>query len=286
MKLVTIIFFVEIFNALYSSSVLQGTSTWYAITLIMGTDILQFGLAMFDTTKLLNEVRALMEKIPRGHPVAQENFVQIAERLMNVESQVKPQPKARTRARSVALGQDRILSWMKSSNVLSSPSRVATLRYSSGLTGRDKYILFRQARVFPISPPQRNDGEKRNFQTNRATDVAAREAIADKTPALGIEAIFSQAERRRFIKKTSQVLFVTEFVMLVEYIEVAMPTILVLYEVLQRDGICIAGAVVTHVGDGGAESNRCAHSDEVDGSFHLRYASELKARRYVGLEAL
>lgn len=85
MKLVTIIFFVEIFGVLYTSSVLESTSSWYTIALIMGTDALQFGLALFDTMRLLNEVRVLMKKIPHTHPIAKENFVQIAERLMNIE---------------------------------------------------------------------------------------------------------------------------------------------------------------------------------------------------------
>ncbi|EGZ10553.1 hypothetical protein PHYSODRAFT_438174, partial [Phytophthora sojae] len=52
MKLVTIIFFVEIFGVLYTSSVLESTSSWYTIALIMGTDALQFGLALFDTMRL------------------------------------------------------------------------------------------------------------------------------------------------------------------------------------------------------------------------------------------
>lgn len=57
-------------------------------------------------------------------------------------------------------------------------------------------------------------------------DVKVVDAPAEETPALGIEAIFSRQERDLFIQKTSQVLFVTEYVVLVEYIEVAMPTIL------------------------------------------------------------
>lgn len=133
MKLVTIIFFVEIFGVLYTSSVLESTSSWYTIALIMGTDALQFGLALFDTMRLLNEVRVLMKKIPHTHPIAKENFVQIAERLMNIEYRAKPhQPRVRDRASVIALWRNRLLSWIKAPNAAKAealPSRVASHLY-------------------------------------------------------------------------------------------------------------------------------------------------------------
>ncbi|KAJ8563974.1 hypothetical protein ON010_g7369 [Phytophthora cinnamomi] len=115
-KPVTIIFYAEVFDALYASSVLQGRSSWKTALVIVGTDIVQFGLAAFDVLKLMND--------------------------SNLES---------------------------CSNIA-----VADI---TGISNRS------------------------------------------------LETIFSREERALFIEKVSQILFVTEYIMLEEYIEVAMPII-------------------------------------------------------------
>ncbi|KAJ8520825.1 hypothetical protein ON010_g17895 [Phytophthora cinnamomi] len=232
MKPETVVFSVELFNALYSSSVLQGASSWKTIVIIMGTDIVQFGLAMFDMMKLLDEVKLLMRRIPREHPLSKENFVQIAERLVNVEAKERsPQPKVNYPSNSTASWRKHIKVWVKftnNSNTGSATPREATMQLNNDpFTGRNrssKWIISHKARVFPIRPPQ---WTRRNFQTHigEYSDIAAVEAASTDELSLGIEVIFSRKERALFIQKTSQVLFVTEYVMLGEYLEVAMPII-------------------------------------------------------------
>ncbi|KAG1691101.1 hypothetical protein DVH05_007328 [Phytophthora capsici] len=69
-----VIFVVVVFNALYVSSVLQAAQSWMSTGAIMLVDILQFWVAMSDIVKLLEDVKLLMAKIPRTHPIANENF--------------------------------------------------------------------------------------------------------------------------------------------------------------------------------------------------------------------
>ncbi|KAE9026410.1 hypothetical protein PF005_g3174 [Phytophthora fragariae] len=131
MKPEVVVFYVELYNALYCSSVLQGTSSWKTTVLIIGTDILQFVLVIFDMMKLLDEMNKLMKRIPREHPLANANFVQIAEQLVNLETKLESsQPKSNYSSGSSVTWQ-KTMTGVKSTNNLkteSSPSREATMQ--------------------------------------------------------------------------------------------------------------------------------------------------------------
>jgi hypothetical protein len=58
----------------------------------------------------------------------------------------------------------------------------------------------------------------------------ALQSVTDKGLAIvpgssGIETIFSRKERALFIRKSSRVMFITEFIVLVEYVEVVLPIV-------------------------------------------------------------
>ncbi|KAE8997362.1 hypothetical protein PF011_g15515 [Phytophthora fragariae] len=72
-----VIFNVEIFNSLYAANALQNASTWGVSVIIMLIDLLNFWISMLDIVKILNEVKILMNKIPRDHPAANLNFVEL-----------------------------------------------------------------------------------------------------------------------------------------------------------------------------------------------------------------
>ncbi|GMF21535.1 unnamed protein product [Phytophthora lilii] len=82
-----VIFNVEVFNALYISNALQVTSTQASTVTIMVVDLLHFWLSMYDVMGILSKVKVLMAKIPKNNAVAKENFVQIAMRLLDIETQ-------------------------------------------------------------------------------------------------------------------------------------------------------------------------------------------------------
>ncbi|KAL3664873.1 hypothetical protein V7S43_010051 [Phytophthora oleae] len=82
-----VIFNVEVFNALYISNALEVASTQASTVTIMAVDLLHFWVSMSDVLKTIKTVKVLMAKIPEGHPIAAENFVQIAMRLLDFETQ-------------------------------------------------------------------------------------------------------------------------------------------------------------------------------------------------------
>ncbi|KAG1703428.1 hypothetical protein DVH05_007376 [Phytophthora capsici] len=186
-----VIFVVEVFNALYVSSVLQAAQSWMSTGAIMLVDILQFWVSMSDIVKLLEDVKLLMAKIPRSHPIANENFVQVAVRLINIEHSAENEKRI----------QD--LSAKESSKQLASYVPPQTKTWIL------KWMIWRKAQIYPGSTPEQQ---------------------AD--PALSLESIFSQEDRVRFIKISLHVLYITEYLVLVEYVEVAMPIVYCLHQLI------------------------------------------------------
>eukprot|EP00644_Phytophthora_capsici_P011276 jgi/Phyca11/110400/e_gw1.18.180.1 len=186
-----VIFVVEVYNALYVSSVLQAAQSWMSTAAIMLVDILQFWVSMSDIVKLLEDVKLLMAKIPRSHPIANENFVQVAVRLINSEH-------------SATNKND-----LRDSSFKESSTKLASYVSPQTKTWISKWMIWRKGQIYPGSTPERQ------------TD-----------PALSLESIFSQEDRVRFIKISSHVLYITEYLVLVEYVEVAMPIVYCLHQLI------------------------------------------------------
>ncbi|GMF40093.1 unnamed protein product [Phytophthora fragariaefolia] len=221
----TVVFIVEIFSAVYASNALQSVSSWKTTLLVVLTDHLQFWVAMLDIAKLLNELKLLMSKIPRSHPMARENFVQIAERLRIYQANNAQRSRINCPESHEHIPKN---SWAKAANtvkILRYSQRKTIILYKKNLffeaTKDPKRFISRKARVFPFHPPHniRDEGhELIGIQ-------AGIDTVADVAPGLKIEALFSREDRSRFIKTATQVLYVTEHIVLVEYIEVVMPII-------------------------------------------------------------
>ncbi|EGZ08799.1 hypothetical protein PHYSODRAFT_318716 [Phytophthora sojae] len=156
----SVIFTVEVFNALYVSSALQSASSWALTVTIMVIDIVRFLFSMRDILAVRKEVKVLMAKIPQDHPLAKQNFLQTINRLFETRK---------------------------------------------------------------IIPMETLDDVVPQLQT-----LAARSGPSEADNAV-ISSIFSKDERALFIKKSTQVLFITEYVILVEYVEVVLPVIYVAY---------------------------------------------------------
>ncbi|KAK1946756.1 putative ankyrin repeat protein [Phytophthora citrophthora] len=181
-----VIFVVEVYNALYVSSVLQAAQSWMSTAAIMLVDILQFWVSMSDIVKLLDDVNLLMAKIPRSHFAAHENFVQVAVRLMNIEHSAENKNN------------------IQDSSAKESSTQQTNYEPLQRRTWIPKWITLRKAQVNPGFPL---------------------EEYADRTQTLDL--IFSQEDRI-----TSRVLYITEYLVLVEYVEVAMPIVYCLHQLI------------------------------------------------------
>ncbi|EGZ16040.1 hypothetical protein PHYSODRAFT_316144 [Phytophthora sojae] len=156
----TIIFTIEIFNALYISSALQSSSSWTSTVTVMALDVVSFWASMVDIAEVFEGMKKIMDKIPQDHPLAHENFIG----GLFQSTQVKP---------------------------MSAFPQIAAQPNSCN----------------PTNPINLDD-------------------ICD------IEKLFSRAERDFFIRKARHVLFITEYVVLMEYAEVVVPILYRLYRVV------------------------------------------------------
>ncbi|EGZ15897.1 hypothetical protein PHYSODRAFT_508970, partial [Phytophthora sojae] len=214
-----IVFVVEFFNSLYISNALQSTSSWMSTATVMASDLGGFCLSMVEIVEVFIGITKLMEKIPQHHPLAKENFVQVLLRILAAnEANKDRQDTQKTDSKHSS----------KKTNLSRDPSP-ATIHPDTETTHEmivysevPKRKLFQGSQVVPASIPQ-NQLEK--GQITKSTTATA---LAD----MNIETIFSRKERDLFIRKSLHVLFITEYVVLFEYIEVMSPIVHSLFRVV------------------------------------------------------
>ncbi|KAL3664870.1 hypothetical protein V7S43_010048 [Phytophthora oleae] len=221
-----VIFIVEVFNALYVSNALHNTSSLKTTATIMAIDFLHFWLSMFDVVEALNEVRVLMRKIPRGHPSAKENFVQIAMRILDIQSMLS---KTSSNGTAKMLWRTRMEAWVSSRNALkagASPREASpSIKVESGYSISRLLMASRKARVFPVRPPRHRKALKAAVRVSPGVTEKDLTAMTNPVETLGLETIFSPDERALFIRRSARVLFITEYIVLIEYAEVVLPIV-------------------------------------------------------------
>ncbi|ETK71296.1 hypothetical protein L915_21441 [Phytophthora nicotianae] len=225
-----VIFVVEVYNALYVSNVLQTATSWASTATIMAVDLLQFWVSMIDMVKLLKEVNLLMRKIPPDHPCAKENFVQVAVRLLNTEQH---QNTIGSTAGTMYTEKKMPMDVAGSKNERSTSA--ATLEsYRTCQDGRrkERWMILQKARVVPCSPPTQHSRHQNKQHLGPIVPVAAEGPQIPTKYDLsgGLEQIFSRKERARFVRRSAHLLFIIEYLVLVEYVEVVLPFVYCLHQ--------------------------------------------------------
>ncbi|KAL4123847.1 hypothetical protein PRIC2_009693 [Phytophthora ramorum] len=182
----------------------------------MAVDLIQFWVSMIDIVTILDDVNALMAKIPRGHPTAKETFVQVAVRLLNIEAQERQSKTEMPNSQCKEEG--------------SGEAHQATeLKKGNHESKNLRWIMSQKARVFPFQPSVGSNSKLR-LPAMKSTSTRKQNPPMLKEPSLGLELVFSQEERTLFIQKCSHVLFITEYLVLVEYVEMVLPFIYCLHQ--------------------------------------------------------
>ncbi|KAG6952721.1 hypothetical protein JG688_00013158 [Phytophthora aleatoria] len=195
-----VIFNVEVFNALYVSSAVQNSSSLGTTVALMLIDVLHFWFSMRGTIGVLKKVKELMAKIPPHHPVAKENFVDVALRILAIQDRAESNDRLRSQILSVA-------------------------RVGSRYVGTLKRLVQKATKVFPTT----------SLQQPNTVKIASGPGMDFKksvTPCLGLETIFSCQEREAFINTITHVLYITEYLVLVEYTEAVLPMVYALYSMI------------------------------------------------------
>ncbi|KAG3011361.1 hypothetical protein PC123_g15214 [Phytophthora cactorum] len=114
--------------------------------------------------------------------------------------------------------------WVSSRNEL---IKISSSRDSSIVTrltnnGSSRKLSSNKARIFPIRLLQRKWLQTRVQPT----------LTVDPGEPLGLETIFSSKQRALFIHKSARVLFITEYLVLIEYVEVVLPIVYSAHQVI------------------------------------------------------
>ncbi|KAG3142656.1 hypothetical protein PI124_g16233 [Phytophthora idaei] len=202
------IFNVDVFNAHYVSSSMQNSSSISTMLSMIGLDVVQAWVSISDIGHLMKFIRQLQRRIAAGHPLESASFIEITQQIIKEDSQAK--------------------------------AHLSLHHYSSALT---ILKLQNQRSVDSVSSVGASTDEN-SMQSRRVLPVATVgapllvAAAETFTPLHQDEAsrrrsimkdVFSPRERRLFVQRTAQVLFTTEFVILVEYTEVIVPFIFCMY---------------------------------------------------------
>ncbi|KUF84982.1 hypothetical protein AM587_10009573 [Phytophthora nicotianae] len=220
-----VIFNVEVFNALYVSSAVQHSSSLGTTVALMLIDVIHFWFSMRGTTAVLKKVKELMAKIPPHHPIAKENFVEVALRILAIQDRAQSHERLRSRLNKTnkSLILEPIQTYKNSSEDISlrAPTRaeiLSVIRVGSRDVGAFKRLMRKASKVFPATPVQ----QTKMVHMSSGPRMDFKQPVA---PCLGLEAIFSCNEREAFLNTTTHVLYITEYLVLVEYTEAVLPMV-------------------------------------------------------------
>ncbi|KAG3244812.1 hypothetical protein PI124_g10422 [Phytophthora idaei] len=196
-------------------------------------DVLHFWFSMRGTIGVLKKVKELMAKILPHHPVAKENFVDVALRILAIQDRAESNDRLRSRVNSktintLTLKPDQAYKNSSEDASLRAPTRaeiLSVVRVGSRYVGILKRLVQKATKVFPTT----------SLQQPNTVKIASGPGMDFKksvTPCLGLETIFSCQEREAFINTTTHVLYITEYLVLVEYTEAVLLMVYALYSMI------------------------------------------------------
>ncbi|KAG3157559.1 hypothetical protein PI126_g8268 [Phytophthora idaei] len=182
---------VEIFNALFISTCMRDSQSFNTSITLIAIDLLQAGISLLDLYRMINEVKRILDKLG----IHSNELISAAELVLaNYPATANREPTTNQLTPQVA----RV--FLKKKQVL------PTMNVELG--GYEIPV--------PISKSQSLRNASRVSST--FTD------IKPSNPRTGLNKISSQ-EHYRLLKKTLQVVFLTEFMLLIEFTEVLVPVI-------------------------------------------------------------
>lgn len=184
-----VIFAIEIFNALYVACCMQSAMSFSTTVVLILIDSFQAWLSIRDINLALDEMKVFMDAIPSGHPWERMSFVEIALVIIEEDEQLRTHP-------------------------LLCPSRIEPRDCDSLPVGPSAQL----SQVVPFS------NDSKTIRTGGIPSLLAWKNNAKSMNGADINA-FSDAQRLHFVLKATNLLFTTEFILLVEYTEVIIPII-------------------------------------------------------------
>ncbi|KAG7398717.1 hypothetical protein PHYBOEH_010558 [Phytophthora boehmeriae] len=192
---------IEVFNALYVASSMQNAtsiSTTMALTFV---DFVLAWISINDVNQFLVGISRLLRKIPVGHPLKTADFVDVALQILEDDAILRE---------SLSL---RSFTCRLPEAIVDQPPKVHD---SIGSGTREVEGTSRQ--LFASASTA-------NASLDSFVSTAAAVAPYIQPESRALRRIFTAKERREYVQRTAQVLFTTEFIILIEFTEVIIPFI-------------------------------------------------------------
>ncbi|KAG1701567.1 hypothetical protein DVH05_010868 [Phytophthora capsici] len=192
---------IEVFNALYVASSMQNAtsiSTTMALTLV---DFVLAWISINDVNHFLSDITALLDKIPSNHPLKTANFMDVALKMLDEDEELRA---------DISL---RVFS-VHTPKIDKKPPKV---RAAPKFQEIERSFQFSN-RILPALAI---------FAKSPQSSFVTTDAVAPDKPqtAKAFRKIFTTQERVHYVHRTAQVLFTTEFIILIEFTEVIIPLI-------------------------------------------------------------
>ncbi|KAL4137393.1 hypothetical protein PRIC2_000915 [Phytophthora ramorum] len=199
-----IILNIEVFNSLYVASSMQNAtsiSTTMALTFV---DFVLAWISIKDVNHFLTDITTLLEKIPTNHALKKANFMEIALQILEEDAELRAD---------------------------------TSLRFFAVQLPCPNAISGKASRVHNFDPT--SDENKSTRQLIASESILARSPSssfasvvpAKPQPSKPLRRIFTARQRKEYVHRTAQVLFTTEFIILIEFTEVIIPFIYGMYTI-------------------------------------------------------
>ncbi|RLN90751.1 hypothetical protein BBJ28_00012725 [Nothophytophthora sp. Chile5] len=210
---------IEVFNALYVASSMQNSSS---ISTTMTLTLIDFVLAWVsinDVSHLLVDITAFLEKIPASHLLKSKDFMEIALQILEED----PELSYATSLRFFSCKTPRPATVRSSKVENVNSSAVGSAKRSRNFTWHRQ--------IFPLAPVLPDSPSTTQVAVDNLLKTATSSSISDTKPSTfkSLDHVFSTKERLVYVQRTAQVLFTTEFIILIEYTEVIIPFIYSMY---------------------------------------------------------
>ncbi|GMF61618.1 unnamed protein product [Phytophthora fragariaefolia] len=201
---------IEVFNALYVASSMQNATSITTTMALMLVDFVLAWISIKDVNHFLADITSLRRKIPMHHQLKSANFLEVALHMLDEDDQLQTDLLS---SYFLVLSHGPAISGGTNAKVYLSP------------TPEEVETPFKSTRQILPTIPKQAKSPSIPFLTAASVMPATPQV---STP---LRAIFTAKQRLEYVKRTAQVLFTTEFIVLIEFTEVIIPFIYSAYTI-------------------------------------------------------
>jgi hypothetical protein len=241
MKPEVVIFNVEIFNALYVSLAMQNSTNVSTTLILFAVDFAQAWASMADVYREHRHLKRLMSKIPVDHPLHGQNFLEVARRLVEEDVgltderihaalSVRSDSRSKSWASSIGIWKKQNVITLENESRRDKLASPGTVLIGHARTEKSKSWTRKPTTAVRVMPTSQEPSVSHPFGAQHPS-ISIKSVVPLATISnSGLDSqqllrVFSPRERVEFLQRSTRLLFIVEFVILVEYTEVVVPVL-------------------------------------------------------------